>query len=196
MSQKAKTVLDLDDTNYDNSEFVFSWNTDSPILRPDLYKCPKCNNNLKRNCKNGDCGECGYPVSVYGYRDLEYDNEIPYPVDGGSMNNNVERETKSNRRVRFENTEDQTETRVLEAEDLIEGMDNTNTNNNSMYGAGAGGCCSCICMVMIVLCIAYSRGDLVHKNGTLNFSLILCIIFFPYFYLSYVIVDVLTAPGR
>lgn len=229
MSQKmktTKTLPELDDTNYDDSEFVFSWNRDVPMIRPNLYKCPKCNHGIKRNCSNvGNCNNCGYQVSIYGYRDLVYDdtdneiNERPFVIDDGLISDDIERETLPGRRVKFANrtrvinfkkgsepTDDETETGILETsetgkvvsrisskaldpEDLVEGMD-----GSSSWGAGS--CFSCVCMLLIVLCIAYKRDELKHKNGGVNLSLIICLVFLPWVYLSYASLDWLTSPGK
>lgn len=220
-----KLSHNLDTTNYDDSEFIFSWNRDTPMIRPNLYKCPSCDHTMKRACDGTACARCGYPVALYGYRDLDYGNdntndevdERPYAVNDGSLSDDIENERIPDRRVHFSprakvinytrynspqsETDDtmesnkvvsQVSSKVVNPEDLVEGMDGSSFG----IGGGVSGLCCCVCLLLFLIWLAWKRGDLAHKNGSSNLSLMLCIVILPYFYLSYVLVDWATAPGK
>ena len=59
---------DLDKTNYNNSEYVFSWNeNDSTLDR--TFKCEQCKHTFmakdfdEYDCTNDNCSKCGYSRS-------------------------------------------------------------------------------------------------------------------------------------
>jgi hypothetical protein len=84
-SAEYKELGGLDDIDYPQNEQVFSWNRDSPYIRPETYKCNNCNHSFvgRERCDGRKCEKCGYPIKLYGYPDLVQDpffdmNEIPY----------------------------------------------------------------------------------------------------------------------
>jgi len=82
---KYKELGGLDDIDYPKNEQVFSWNRDSPFIRPETYRCANCNHSFigRERCDGRKCEKCGYPIKLYGYPDLVHDtffdmNEVPY----------------------------------------------------------------------------------------------------------------------
>lgn len=67
-------------------DYVYAWDEDKPMMRPDDMVCPSCNHLLPAssdpmdipNCKNNKCDNCGYEVKMYGYSDddLSYDRTV------------------------------------------------------------------------------------------------------------------------
>jgi hypothetical protein len=226
----------LDDTNYDNSEFIFSWNRNQPMIRPNLYKCQKCNHAIKKNCDVSSCDKCGYPISIYGYRELEsniLDNENderPFTINNGLLGDDIENERIPVKRVKFANhtkvinykneadaAENDTnpETikttkikkvvygvspgvspRAVNPDDLIECLNTTDTPSAYVGWWSAGGC-GCMWVILTIGCLALAsyRNEL-KKDGNNNKSLIACIVFLPYMYLSYALIDYTTSPGK
>ena len=227
-----------DDTNYDNSEFIFSWNRNQPMIRPNLYKCQKCNHAIKKNCDVSSCDKCGYPISIYGYRELEsniLDNENderPFTINNGLLGDYIENERIPVKRVKFANhtkvinykneadaAENDTnpETikttkikkvvygvspgvspRAVNPDDLIECLNTTDTSSAYVsWSAGVGGCMGMgVILTICCLGLAWYRGELKKNDDTYNKSLIACIFFLPYMYLSYALIDYITSPVK
>jgi hypothetical protein len=216
--RNAKNDADLDDTNYDGSQYVFSWNRDTPMLRADVYKCPNCNHSLSVDssgrCKDRDCTRCGYSVKLYGYRDLTYDTQDGQDEEQYDVYDDSEDSEIDSRHVTFASKDQILNTATRDAGvaskdgkaqqvEKVEPTAESETIEHLDSGASdvsvVGICsylCGCICILLIALCIAKSRGELSHGKGGMNLSLIVCIIFFPYTYLTYAFVDWLTSPNH
>lgn len=84
--QRSKLMNSFEDSTGDQ---IFSWNRNSPMIRPDVLKCVNCNHtiNSEGECAGRRCGGCGHPIRLYGYRELVYDpiddnDERPYDLAG------------------------------------------------------------------------------------------------------------------
>lgn len=75
-------------------------------------------------------------------------------------------------------------------------LEHMDTSSSSIYGQFVL-CIVCMLTTFILaLGIAIARGELRHKDGKLNYSLIACIIFLPEFYFPYVLLDYLVKPNH
>jgi len=211
---KNDTVLDadIDEANYADPQYVFSWNRDTPMLRADDYKCPNCNHSLSVDsagrCKDRECIKCGYSIKLYGYGDLSYDTQDDQDEEQYDLDDDSEDFDKESRHVTFASKDQELNTITRTTEVTAKNINNNKTTAENVehysvdidvYSTAA--LCSylsCfVCLFLIALCIAKSRGELYHgKGGGINFSLILCIMFFPYTYLTYVLVDWVTSPNH
>jgi len=197
---------DLDGTNYDNSEYIFSWEKDTPEIKTDVYRCSNCNYIMESEA--AECGKCGFPISVYGYRELEYDymdadgNEIMYETDDATVpcdytgtDVDAEFNEETPRKVRFDdrpkiigynysdsmNYDDQT------SDDVLEHMN----DGTGVYAYVIGH----LCIMLIAFLVAYWRGELYTELGgqtNWHLSMIACIILFPNLYLIYALVEFIT----
>ena len=80
------------------------------------------------------------------------------------------------------------------AEDVLEHMD----GNSSAWGGWIGILITHLCVLFLAIFIAIFRGEFKctpDGTGGLNWSLILCIILFPQFYITYALVEWSTRPG-
>ena len=134
----------LQDTNYDNDEFIYSLDNDDPMIMPGLITCTNCGADVKPECEESGCKHCGYRVKLNGYPKHNYGS-------GEFVDNN--------------GSED------------IEHFDSGTAVTMSFI-------CNWVCWVLIAFFVAHMRGEL--KNGI---AVILCIIVFPQFYLSFALVD-------
>jgi hypothetical protein len=197
----------LDDTNYDNSEFIFSWTTDSPMIRPDLFKFEQnqdpdsesnSDNNRSQDDEQSPDEQSPDEQSLDNEQYLEYSDtdERPYEL------NNMEKEP-CNKKVHF--ADSVSEETTDKKKEVIEGMSSVPPINSEELklpensgSIGISSISSCILSVLCWFCfllfIAHMRGELSYKNGSLNMSLILCILLFPHLYLGFVLVDWLTKP--
>lgn len=151
---------DLDSTNYDDSEFVFSWATDDPRLQPYTTMCQNCNTKYGScSCGKSSGGKdinCGYPVKTKGYPKVLYSN----------VDDSVDYNYDSDVDVVAEHREDK-----------LEHM----TDNAT--GIFIGVFIPYLCIVCIAFCIAYYRHEIISASS------VACIILFPYMYITYAIVD-------
>lgn len=68
----------LESTNYDDSEFVFSWDRDVPMIRPFVISCGNCGKNVNifgPRCEDKQCTNCGYKISKDGYPTMVYNDK-------------------------------------------------------------------------------------------------------------------------
>src|SRR5579863_6656517 len=86
---------------------AFFWKKNTPMIRPEVYKCKNCNNNLKVNCDGSACLRCGFPIDMYGYRELKYNDlgtdpgDIWNAPDEKPIEFNANYEENDSHRVRF-----------------------------------------------------------------------------------------------
>lgn len=119
--REYKELGGMNDIDYPQNEQVFSWNRDSPYIRPETYKCSNCNHSFigRERCDGRKCEKCGYPIKLYGYPDLVQDpffdmDEIPYEfgdngyasVDGSDYTQNEYRSADHNLPKITEESED------------------------------------------------------------------------------------------
>jgi hypothetical protein len=105
MLSKYKKLGGLDVVDYPKNEHVFSWNRDSPYIRPETYKCANCNHSFigRERCDGRKCEKCGYPIKLYGYPDLVHDtffdmDEVPYDFEENGYYKNTLHEYRQNER--------------------------------------------------------------------------------------------------
>lgn len=215
----AEQNSDLDGTNYDNSEYIFSWGKDSPEIRADMYRCSNCNYVMGDEAT--ECDKCGFPVSVYGYRELDYDymdadgNEVMYETDNLTMpcdynGTNADQyvsDEETPRKVRFDNRPQIIRYRYSDsmnnddqpADDVLEHMDSNMEDIDDATNTAIIYTISHIVTMLLAYYIAYRREELttIDRNGktVCRWSMGLCIFFFPNFYLTYALVEWLTRPG-
>jgi hypothetical protein len=161
------TDYDLDETNYDNDEHIYSWDTDTPMIRPDIITCDNCNYRLNYEgprCTNSTCSNCGHRVKVDGYPELKYKNEI------------VEIDTTFEEQANKENK--------------VEHMSETRKSKEHMSGEDY------LAYVLPMLLFLFISFAFASYRKELTPSTVLCIIVFPYAYLSYVAVDYIVFGGR
>lgn len=65
-----------------------------------------------------------------------------------------------------------------------------------MGTSGSSSLLSFLCLFIFMLLIAYLRGDLTNKDGSLNLMMLLCVLIFPQFYVGFAIVDYATGHTR
>jgi hypothetical protein len=70
-------------------------------------------------------------------------------------------------------------------------------SDTSGFGiSGSSSLISCLCLFILMLLLAYLRGDLVNKDGSINLIMVLCVMLFPQFYIGFAIVDFATGHTR
>lgn len=158
----------------DNNLNVYAWDNNVPKSRIEVDLCPNCNHSLTSgsNCGNNTkCSSCGYAVKLYGYNNLEFD------------------ETRDNGSKAYDYQQAPVKPIVEFDKEKKETFEVGNT------GKAIGAYLSAsLCITMIAFMVAVFRDELSHKNGNINFSLLLCILIFPQLYLTYAIVDFATRP--
>lgn len=211
------------DQNEDNgNESIYAWNNSKPTLRPESVVCPACNHVLpehigKPNCSNTKCDSCGFSIKLFENLNCDRENgksgNCLYDgiVDDADFNDSLEydyeleqpfyksKQLSQVKRVKFQEQDQDLEPESRkESEENIEHMTVTVDENVTII---IGYLCGAICLFLICLCIAYARGE--HRSfstdkdgGKINLSLLACIFFFPYVYLSYVLVDMITSPNH
>ncbi len=131
---------DLESTNYDDSEFVFSWANNDSLIVPDLYECSTCGRSFTNvdgestNTKN--CEACGHK-KTNGYREC-----------------------------------------VIQSNEKKEHM----IDISQQQGVVLISLLPYIFIVMMCFFLAYKRNELKLSSGC-------CILFFPYMYIVYALVD-------
>jgi hypothetical protein len=158
---------DLLGTNYDDSENVFSVTDDQRIL-PNLHGCLNCGT----RCTGSQCTSCGHSIKNNNYPKMTYAGK----VGATDLIKSVELAKPSNdssKHVGLKNAENNN----------IEHMNaSSNTENWDPLIAY-------IFFICFLFLIASHKG---HLTGTIQgVSTGLCILIFPFAYLSYLIVDLI-----
>lgn len=195
------------DPDFDGSseESIYAWNKNRPMIRTKAMMCPSCNYDIPTHnpndhigCKNTKCDNCGYSLKMYEYNDLNYDKtkddadnddadfydmNIEQPSDDALIGRGIKRgyPIKNVKEIPEESSNDM----------QIEYMDG---NNESYMMYNVTGLIIFILLLVITYIIASKRGELMHEDGTTNWSLVVCIFFLFQFYWIYAIVDYITSP--
>lgn len=68
-------INNIQDTNYENSEFVYSWDKNDSMIMPKLIQCINCGSDVDPECDDDGCKTCGYSVKKYGFPKYTYDSD-------------------------------------------------------------------------------------------------------------------------
>lgn len=161
------------DDQLDNNLSVYAWDNNTPKLRTDTEHCANCNHQL--DCENNSkCSSCGHVVKLFGYNNVDFNNTR----DNGSKPYNYQpKPVKTIAKI--------------EKEQKKENFELSGNNLGKALGAYLS---ASLCLTMLAFMIAVFRDELTHRNGSINFSLVLCILLFPQMYITFAIVDFATRP--
>jgi hypothetical protein len=235
MLRPKKDVVKAFDPTFDDSSdhSSFDWNENNMMIQsqPNTMSCPSCNYSLNlssdpmdlSNCKNINCGKCGYSVKSYGYgeNDLSYDGALidsdysDYNNDNNNYDdNNDNNNYDDNNDINYDNNY------VDDSHNYDNIIDRNNRSESEKYeymtpvgskvgskvgsddsNIGLSGCCTFVCCMGIILfltyLLAYKRGEIYQSDGVhVNWSLVVCIFFFYQIYIGYALVDWLTKPNH
>ncbi len=193
MSDDNFTGNELEKTNYDDSEYIFSWDYSNPLIKPNLYSCATCNSsyNYDDDENKKKHNSCGYKVKTNGYPDMTYNDDYSSP--NTYMQEKYPVEYREEYPVEYRDeypVEYPVEYMEEYPEDVTEHM--TYFQNQS-YGSGGiiSYSSSHLCLILIAFWVAHSNGDLQRSSGAV-ISIVLCIIFFPVFYLLFACFEAIT----
>lgn len=162
---------DLQKTNYDNSEYVFSWDKNDPLIVPDIMICKNCNAKIKKygpRCDGVKCGTCGYSVREHGFPEMMYRENVDPRAPNHRLAGGLEKHSvNSNDPQRLEHM-----------------------NTDIVTGSCASGCGSWLYMVLVACLIANWRCDIKSGGVESNFGVYLCLFICPHMYITYVLVDI------
>jgi hypothetical protein len=79
MMRTDKNTRYLENTNYQDDEFTFSWDQDNSMIMPKLITCQNCHSPVYMNgfkCVDKKCSNCGYSIKMNGYPELTYGTQL------------------------------------------------------------------------------------------------------------------------
>lgn len=224
MMSKYKELGGITDVDYPKNENVFSWNRDSPFIRPEAYKCSNCNHSLigRERCDGRKCKNCGYPIKLYGYPDLVHDpffdmNEVPYDFEENGYNMGTQHEYVDLGRdhekdipimIDSESTENgmmgkvQPMTQPIHTSEHVQLPDNyveVEETKEHMNGSSSTSDYLYIFVtgricLFFVAILIAEVRGELKKGGEINWSLVACVFLFPDIYFAYVIFEWLVRP--
>ena len=162
---------ELEQTNYDDSEFIFSWDQPNPLLRPNPYKCKICDTFLNPDgsrCRDTGCSNCGHKLKTQRRMNPIHD----YKSNPGAIINLDENVDPGNV--------------YTDPDDMIEHMIESNDRGGGMIIVST-------VSYLIIMVLAYI---IAHSRNEIQLLTCCCIFFFPYLYLAYVVYDSLIVGNK